>query len=369
MSFLTERVLGEHLLAPRDDISAIRQVHHPRLSPDSLWFVQFFNTTGVYAPAEFRFVAHNQAFVLAEASAYQQLSIPGVSHVSTIVVFSGYISTVDPLRHTAIRVSLRKWGEQLAAKWNQWLARHSDNLVVTDSINVGGLRTSRRKPAVWSACLEDLTGGGSYPSRVEYLKPRGIIDVLFFSPRTAVEERVVAEKVEVEDESEEETLKEEGSYSEYSEEEPEEEDEEEEQEGQLEEEEESEWETLGEEADCAEAPEEDPEAAARRREEIAVGKQPLEFASGADLPISNDPTKDPEPPKNDGGDPTAETSSAPACRRRSRSRSRPPIPQFEHVSMRAIGLRSRSLSHRPLELPHPPPDYHPGLFPPEPLPY
>ncbi|GBG72998.1 hypothetical protein CBR_g12717 [Chara braunii] len=168
----------------------------------------------------------------------------------------------------------------------------------------------------WSACLEDRTGGGSYPSRAEYLNPRGIIDVLFFSSRTAVEERAVAEEAEVEDESEEEISEEAGSYNEYNKEELGEGEEEEEEEDQ----EESEWEALGEEADRAEPQEEDPEAE-RRREEIAVRKQPLEFVNGVELPISNDPTKDPEPPKNDDGDPTAETSSAPACRRWSRSRS------------------------------------------------
>ncbi|GBG90642.1 hypothetical protein CBR_g50988 [Chara braunii] len=186
----------------------------------------------------------------------------------------------------------------------------------------------------WPACLEDRTGGGSYPSSTEYLNPRGIIDTLFFSPRTEVEERAAAEEAEVEDESEEETSEEAGSYSEYSEEESGEEEEEEveeekeeEEENQLEEEEESEWGTLGEEADRAEIPEEDPEAA-RRREEITAGKQPLEFTSGADVPIANDPTKDFETPENDDGDPPAETSSAPARRQRSRSRSpspRPPI--------------------------------------------
>ncbi|GBG90087.1 hypothetical protein CBR_g50180 [Chara braunii] len=180
----------------------------------------------------------------------------------------------------------------------------------------------------WSACLEDRTGGGIYPLRAEYLNPREIIDVLFFQPRTAVEETTVAKEAEVEDESEEETSDEEGNYSEYSEEEEGAESEEQEEEKyQSEEEEGSEWETLGEEADRTETREEDSEAAAWRRKEIAAGKQPLEYASGADLPIPNDPTKDPEPPKNDDGDPTAETLSALARRRRSRSPSPSPRPR------------------------------------------
>ncbi|GBG60806.1 hypothetical protein CBR_g12544 [Chara braunii] len=64
----------------------------------------------------------------------------------------------------------------------------------------------------WSACLEDRTEGDSYPLRAKYLNPRGIIDILFFQPRTAAEEEAVAEEAEVEDESKEETTEEEGSY-------------------------------------------------------------------------------------------------------------------------------------------------------------
>ncbi|GBG92706.1 hypothetical protein CBR_g56845 [Chara braunii] len=138
------------------------------------------------------------------------------------------------------------------------------------------------------------------------------------------------EGVEEGDEEEEgETSEEAGSYTEYSEDESGEEEEEEEEEDRLEEEEESKWETLGEEADRAEPQEEDPEAA-RRREEIATGKQSLEFASEVDLPIPYNPAKDPELPKNDDGNLAAGTPSAPAGRRRSRSPSpstsaRPPV--------------------------------------------
>ncbi|GBG59477.1 hypothetical protein CBR_g38501 [Chara braunii] len=375
---------------------------------------KFFSTTGVYAAAEFRFAAHSRTLVLAEASAYRRLSALGVSHRSTVVVFSGDINALDPTRHTIIQKSLREWCEQLAQEWSRWLARHNDNLIVTNNVDVGGLRTEHRTaresvelrfiqtwrtevegdllgfifgavepghrqtivweltipfaqlvndlpldiisqcdespvPHVlsrrltpylqWSACLEDRTGGGSYPLRAEYLNPRGIIDVLFFSSRTAVEERVVAEEAEVEDESEEETTEEEGSYSKYCKEESGAESEkEEEEEDQLEEEEGSEWETLREEADHAESQEEDHEAAASQREEIAAGKQPLEYASGADLPIPNDPTKDPEPPKNDNGDSAVENSSAPAHSQRSRSpspSSRPPVRTRVDVGHRA----------------------------------
>ncbi|GBG70162.1 hypothetical protein CBR_g6293 [Chara braunii] len=337
-------VLGEHMPAPRGDISAIKQLHHPRISPDLLRFAQFFNTTGVYVAAEFRFAAHSRALVLAEALAYRRLLAPGISHVSTMVVFSGDISTVDPARHTAIRTSLREWGEQLA-QWRMWCehylalslclteveltwTRDSEHRAARESVELliiqtwrtevegdlrgfvfGAVEPGHRQTIVWeltipfaqlvddlpldiisqcdesrvphilsrrltpylqwSACLEDRTRGGSYPSRVEYLNPQGIIDVLFFQTRTTVEE-----EAEVEDESEEETSEEEGSYSEYNEEESRAESEEEE-EDQLEEEEGFEWETLGEEADRAEAQEEDPEAAARRR-----GDRDQEAAAG-----------------------------------------------------------------------------------------
>ncbi|GBG71160.1 hypothetical protein CBR_g8462 [Chara braunii] len=314
MSFLTERALGDHMLAPRGDTSTIRQVHHPRFSPDFLRLAQFFCTTGVYAAAEFRFTGHRQAIVLVEASAIRRLSAPGVSHVFTVVIFSGDIRVISHPRHTTIRTSLREWGQQLATEWNQWLTCSSDNLVPTDDIEVRGLRTGR--PA--SRSREDSS------SQREYLDPRRIIDLAFFQPRTASkDEGLTLEEEEEEgikegdEEKEEETSEEAGSYSEYSEEESgKEEEEEEEEEDQLEEKEGSEWEALGEEAEHAETRDEDPEVV-RRREEIAAGKQPLEFASEVDLPIPKDPAKDPKPPKNDNRNLVAETSSAPARRRRS----------------------------------------------------
>ncbi|GBG71493.1 hypothetical protein CBR_g8909 [Chara braunii] len=178
----------------------------------------------------------------------------------------------------------------------------------------------------WSACLEEQGGNNNPPSQAEYLNPRRIIDISYSQPHTTSEDEVLAEEEEEEeeeeqeneeedDEEEEEETPEEGSYSEHSEGEQSEEEEEEEDEEQ----EESEWENLGEEASRTEAQEEDPKATTRRREEITVGKQPLEYASGTNLSISDDPTKDPEPPKPEDGDLVAETSSTPARQRRDRS--------------------------------------------------
>ncbi|GBG77766.1 hypothetical protein CBR_g24214 [Chara braunii] len=177
----------------------------------------------------------------------------------------------------------------------------------------------------WSACLEGQEGDNNQPSQVKYLNPRRIIDISFFQPHTTSKDEVLAleeeeeeddeeKEQEEDDEEEEEETPEEGSYSEHSEEEQSEKEEEEDQE-----QEESERENSGEEANCTEVQKEDPKATARRREEIAAGKQPLEYASGTDLPISDGPTKDPEPPKPEDGDLATKTSSALARWRRNRS--------------------------------------------------
>ncbi|GBG58720.1 hypothetical protein CBR_g121 [Chara braunii] len=169
----------------------------------------------------------------------------------------------------------------------------------------------------WTACLEEPRDEDTLPSRQEYLKPYDIIPHAFY-PKA---EEVVIDDDDEEDDDEETSNEE--SYREYSE-------------GKLSEEEEEEgeetrskWEALPEEAARTGTEVEDLEAA-RRREEIATGKRQLEFASGASLRIRNDPTRDPEPPKSEDGDPSAATSS-PVRRRRSRSPSsssptRPPVP-------------------------------------------
>ncbi|GBG67473.1 hypothetical protein CBR_g607 [Chara braunii] len=166
----------------------------------------------------------------------------------------------------------------------------------------------------WTSCLEEPRDEDTLPSRQEYLKPYEIIPLAFY---LRAEEVVIDDDDEEEDDDEE--TSEEGSYCEHSE-------------GELSEEEEegtgSEWEALPEEATRTGTEAEDPEAA-RKREEIAAGKRQLEFASEASLRLGNDPTRDPEPPKPEDGDPAAATSST-ARRRRSRSPpssspTRPPV--------------------------------------------
>ncbi|GBG86556.1 hypothetical protein CBR_g41619 [Chara braunii] len=162
----------------------------------------------------------------------------------------------------------------------------------------------------WTAFLEEPRDEDTLPSRQEYLKPYDIIPHAFY-PRA---KEVVIDDDDEEDEDEETSG--EGSYSEYNEEELSEEEEEEEEIG-------SEWEALLEEATRTGTEVEDPEAA-RKREEIATGKRQLEFATEASLRIGNDPTRDPEPPKPEDGDPAAATTST-ARRRWSRSPSSPSL--------------------------------------------
>ncbi|GBG84685.1 hypothetical protein CBR_g39060, partial [Chara braunii] len=209
----------------------------------------------------------------------------------------------------------------------------------------------------WSMCLEDAGNDRNPPSQRDYLSPREIIDPAYFRDRTTTEDEAIAaeeeaaaaaeEEEEEEEEVDEEETPEEGSYSEHSEgeqseeeeeeeeqddEEEEQDDEEEVEQGDAEEEEdqveleESEWEGFEEEVhDKARA-----QAQAQKREEIAAGKQQLEFPSVAGQPCTDDPARDPEPPKPKDGDPAAETSAALARRRRSLSPSpsttdRPPV--------------------------------------------
>ncbi|GBG79705.1 hypothetical protein CBR_g29969 [Chara braunii] len=148
MSFLTERALGDPLLVPRCHISAIRQVHHSRLSADLRQLAQFFCTQGVYAAAEFRFAGSPRAVVLAEAVTVHWRSALGISHMSTVVAFSGDINTIGPLRHTSIKTSLRLWAQQLAAVWNRWLTPHANNLFPMDNVDLDGIRTFQHEPAV-----------------------------------------------------------------------------------------------------------------------------------------------------------------------------------------------------------------------------
>ncbi|GBG59326.1 hypothetical protein CBR_g32338 [Chara braunii] len=362
------------IVVPPGPNSSIRQVRHPRFNLDLLRLAQFFCTSGVYAAAEFRFAGSPQAVVLAEAVAVHRRSAPGISHVSTVVGFSGNISTWRRWRKHFIDLSVCLIGVRITwtkdeehHEWFEYLELMIVQAWRTDvegdllGFLFGSVRPSHRQPITleltvplaqladdlpleivsqsdespvphvltrtltpylqWSACLEEPGTGRNPSSQRDYLDPREIIDLAFFQNRATSEDEEIeieeesVEEEEAAEEDEEEETSEEGSYSEHSEGEQSE-DEEEEKELELEE-----WEISAEELERTEAEQaEDPEAA-RKRDEIAAEKRQLEFASTANLPlpITDDPARDPEPPKPEDGDPTAETSSAPARRRRSRS--------------------------------------------------
>ncbi|GBG69406.1 hypothetical protein CBR_g4100 [Chara braunii] len=180
--------------------------------------------------------------------------------------------------------------------------------------NADGLTRLHRPEKVpkneeWTSCLEEPRDEDTLPSRQEYLKSYEIIPYAFY-PRA--EEVVINDDDEEEDNDEE--TSEEGSYSEHSE-------------GELSEEEQEE-EGTGSECEAPPEEAEDPEAA-RRREEIASRTRQLEFASKASLRIDSGPTRDPEPPRPEDGDPAAATSSTARRRRRrspsSSSPTRPPV--------------------------------------------
>ncbi|GBG83323.1 hypothetical protein CBR_g37036 [Chara braunii] len=134
----------------------------------------------------------------------------------------------------------------------------------------------------WTAYLEEPRSESAQPSRQEYLKPSGIINLTFY-PKQDTSEEEEKEKDEEEEAG-------------------------------------SEWEALPEEAAHTGTKAEDPEAA-RKREEIAAGKSELEFVSEANLRINDNPTRDPEPPKPEDGDPAT---AAPSASRRRQSRSPSP---------------------------------------------
>ncbi|GBG62160.1 hypothetical protein CBR_g29359 [Chara braunii] len=136
MSFSTEQVISERLMVPGGAFSAIRQVRHPRLSPDLLRFAAFFSMAAIHTATEFQFGQSGVARVLAEASAFLRLSPPGESHVSVVVVFSCNLSTLHPARHTAILRQLRDWALSLTVEWVRLLAWPRDHVVTMNDIDL-----------------------------------------------------------------------------------------------------------------------------------------------------------------------------------------------------------------------------------------
>ncbi|GBG85263.1 hypothetical protein CBR_g39831 [Chara braunii] len=154
----------------------------------------------------------------------------------------------------------------------------------------------------WSACLEGNWDNHNYLSHDNYMNPVEIIDILFFYRGEPTSEDEEEEDEEEEDESED-TPEEDKYYSEHSKHES----------GAIrkeEEEKEAEGAGEGEEAGQAETQKEDLAEEDRRRAEIEEGKRSLEQSVGTDLPIPDDPTRDPEPPAEEDEYRAAETSSS-----------------------------------------------------------
>ncbi|GBG68031.1 hypothetical protein CBR_g1151 [Chara braunii] len=274
MSFATERAFGDQLLMPRGEISAIRQVHHPRISPDFLRLAQFFCTSGVYGAAEFQFTSDPQVVVLAEAMAFQRRATPGISHVSTVVVFSGDITTFDPVRQAAIKSTLYKWGQfvellfcllrvdlnwtwegdqrpasetvellviqawttnvagdllgfvfgavdrgyrsQIVRELTIVIARLADELPLdivsqSDEEAVPHVLSRTLAPSLqWSACIEERWADDRFPSRSEYLDVQSLTNPRFFRQPTAFEWAALRAEEEAEEKSEGELRREAG---------------------------------------------------------------------------------------------------------------------------------------------------------------
>ncbi|GBG68390.1 hypothetical protein CBR_g2933 [Chara braunii] len=391
MSFIMEQVLDLQLPQSRGNISEIRQVCHPRLNTDLRRLMRFFCDEGICAAAAFRIEGSPHAIIFTEVTAVHLRAGPITSHVTTATGFTGDISSVNKLRHTAILASLCEWTEQVSNVWQHVLAREVYNIIPNSASYLDGIvflprprqvkwtgtvehptwiespklliiqgwRTnvegnligflfgsvqpgrrlliaheliapivqladdlspdiyfqSDNSPAPyiferfldpylqWTSCLEEPRNEDTLPSWQEYLKPYEIIPYAFY-PRA---EEVVFDDDEEENDDEE--TSEEGSHSEHSEGELSEEEEKEEGTG-------SEWEAPPAKTTRTETEAEDSEAA--RSPKMAALQLPPRVPRDGD-------SADPPPPLA------------------------PPVPQFAHVPMRAIGLRPRTLSRRPLD--------------------
>ncbi|GBG66912.1 hypothetical protein CBR_g72667 [Chara braunii] len=200
------------------------------------------------------------------------------SHVTTVAEFTSDLSSVNPLRHTAILASLHEWTEQVSNELITPIVQLADDLLPdiyfqSDNSPAPYIFERSLDPYLQrTSCLEEPRDEDTLPSRLEYLKPYEIIPYAFY-PKA--EEVVINDDYNEEDNNKE--TSEEGSYSEHREGEMSEEEKEEEGTG-------SEWGTPPEEVTRTGTEAEDPEVA-RRREQIASRKRQLEFVSKDSLRI------------------------------------------------------------------------------------
>ncbi|GBG86184.1 hypothetical protein CBR_g41088 [Chara braunii] len=253
---------------------------------------------------EFRFTSNPQVVVLAEATAFQRRAAPGISHVSTVVVFSGDITAFDPARQTAIKSTLYKWGQfvelsfcllRLGLNWTwegdrrptseivelliiqAWrtnvagdllgfvfgavdrgnrsqivreltivIARLADKLpldIVSQSDEEPVPHTLSRTLAPslqWSTCIEERWADDRFPSRSKYLDVHSLTNPRFFRQPTTFEWAALRAEEEAEEDSEGELRREAEEAAAWLDEDEEEEREAEEESAKAEEEEEEE---------------------------------------------------------------------------------------------------------------------------------
>ncbi|GBG89925.1 hypothetical protein CBR_g49775 [Chara braunii] len=170
------------------------------------------------------------------------------------------------------------------------LADHLDVSIVSqvDPRLVPHVTSRTQSPYLqWSACVEDFPSKIP-PSRLDYLDPRDIVDLAFYRPPYEDEVEVRKEII----------------HKELAEESSEEEEEDlNEDEGEPAQQQEGDEDELLQTESEEEAEEEDSEQGSGddNDEEQANEDPQLEIAPVADLPISNDPMLDPEPPQPDDG--------------------------------------------------------------------
>ncbi|GBG64668.1 hypothetical protein CBR_g45723 [Chara braunii] len=96
------------------------------------------------------------------------------SHVTTVAAFNGDISSVNPLRHTAILALLREWTEQVSNVWQHVLAGEGYNIISIFASDIDGIRRSPRERPIFeelSFCLTRVqvkwTGTIEHPTWIE----------------------------------------------------------------------------------------------------------------------------------------------------------------------------------------------------------
>ncbi|GBG80263.1 hypothetical protein CBR_g30629 [Chara braunii] len=227
------------------------------------------NYTGMIG--QFRFTSNPQVVVLAEATSFQRRAAPGISHVSTVVVFSGDITAFDSARQAAIKSTLYRFVElsfcllRVDLNWTwegdqrpaseivellviqAWRTNVAGDLLgfvfgavdrgnrsqivrgltiviarLADELPLDIVSQSDEEPMPhilsrtlalslqWSACIEERCADDRFPSRSEYLDVHSLTNPRFFRQPTTFEWAALRAEEEAEEESEGELRREAG---------------------------------------------------------------------------------------------------------------------------------------------------------------